>query len=37
MVPGTIRAATRHAVDNIARFLGGEPVTGVVRAEDYGD
>jgi phosphoglycerate dehydrogenase-like enzyme len=37
MVPGTIRAATSHAVDNIARFLAGEPVTGVVRAEDYGD
>jgi phosphoglycerate dehydrogenase-like enzyme len=37
MVPGTFRVATRHAVDNIARFLRGEPVTGVVRADDYGD
>ena len=37
MVPGTIRAATRQAVDNIVRFLRSEPVTGVVRAEDYGD
>jgi phosphoglycerate dehydrogenase-like enzyme len=37
MVPGTMRAATRCAVDNIGRFLRREPVTGVVRAEDYGD
>ena len=37
MVPGTLRAATRHAVDNIARFLRGEPVTGVVSADEYGD
>jgi phosphoglycerate dehydrogenase-like enzyme len=37
MVPGTIRAAAHRAVDNIARFLRHEPVTGVVRTEDYGD
>jgi phosphoglycerate dehydrogenase-like enzyme len=35
MVPGTIRAAARQAADNIARFLTGEPVTGVISAEDY--
>ena len=37
MVPGTLRAAAHRAADNIARFLRHEPVTGVVRTEDYGD
>jgi phosphoglycerate dehydrogenase-like enzyme len=37
MVPGTIAAATTHAADNIARFLRGEPVAGVLSADDYSD
>jgi phosphoglycerate dehydrogenase-like enzyme len=35
LVPGIIEEATRRAAANIMRFLRGEPVTGVVRAEDY--
>jgi glycerate dehydrogenase len=35
MVPGIMERATMRAAANILRFLRGEPVTGVVRAEDY--
>jgi phosphoglycerate dehydrogenase-like enzyme len=35
LVPGIIDEATRRAAANILRFLQGESVTGVVRAEDY--
>ena len=37
IVPGMLAEATQRASANIARFLQGEPVTGVVRAEDYAD
>jgi len=37
LVPGIMQQATRRAAVNILRFLRGEPVTGVVRAEDYVD
>lgn len=36
MVPGAIGRALGRAVANVGRFLQGEPVTGVVRPEDYG-
>jgi glycerate dehydrogenase len=35
LVPGIMRQATRRAAANVLRFLRGQPVTGVVRAEDY--
>lgn len=35
LVPGIIEEATMRAAANILRFLRGEAVTGVVRAEDY--
>jgi glycerate dehydrogenase len=35
LVPGTIEEATRRGAANIMRFLRGEPVTGIVQAEDY--
>jgi glycerate dehydrogenase len=35
LVPGVLEEATRRAATNILRFLRGERVTGLVRAEDY--
>jgi phosphoglycerate dehydrogenase-like enzyme len=35
VVPGALAEAGRRATANIARFLRGEPLTGVVRSEDY--
>lgn len=35
MVPSITTDATRRAAENIKRFLNGEPVTGIVRREDY--
>jgi phosphoglycerate dehydrogenase-like enzyme len=35
IVPGIEEVAARRAAENVARFLRGEPVTGVVRREDY--
>jgi phosphoglycerate dehydrogenase-like enzyme len=35
LVPGILEDATRRAASNIVRFLRGERVTGLVRAEDY--
>jgi phosphoglycerate dehydrogenase-like enzyme len=35
LVPGIMEEATRKAAANIVRFLRGDAVTGVVRAEDY--
>ena len=35
MVPGTNDDATRRAVENVKRFLRGEPVVGVVMRGDY--
>ena len=35
IVPGIEAAAGRRAAENVARFLGGEYLTGVVRSEDY--
>jgi phosphoglycerate dehydrogenase-like enzyme len=35
MVPGVMHDATRRGGANILRFLGGQPVTGVVRVQDY--
>jgi len=35
LVPGIGEEATRRAAANVLRFLRGEPVTGIVRAEDY--
>ena len=35
LVPGMVEEAVRRAAANVARFLRGEPVTGVVRPEDY--
>jgi phosphoglycerate dehydrogenase-like enzyme len=37
LVPGIMEQAIRRAAANILRFLRGEPVTGIVRAEDYVD
>src|SRR6266498_293806 len=34
LVPGILDEATRRAAANVLRFVRGEPVTGVVRAED---
>jgi glycerate dehydrogenase len=34
-VPGALAEAAGHAADNIARFLRGEPIRGVVAREDY--
>jgi len=35
LVPGIVEEAMALAAANIRRFLGGQPVTGVVRPEDY--
>lgn len=35
LVPHIMEEATARAAANVVRFLRGEPVTGVVRAEDY--
>jgi len=35
LVPGIVEEATRRAATNVLRFLRGEPVTGIVLAEDY--
>jgi phosphoglycerate dehydrogenase-like enzyme len=35
IVPGIEEAAARRAAENVARFLRGESVTGVVQREDY--
>jgi phosphoglycerate dehydrogenase-like enzyme len=35
ILPGVEEEATRRAAANVLRFLRGEPVTGVVRPEDY--
>jgi glycerate dehydrogenase len=35
VLPGVTEEATRRAAANVLRFLRGEPVTGLVRAEDY--
>jgi phosphoglycerate dehydrogenase-like enzyme len=35
VVPGIMDHATERAAGNVLRFLRGEPVTGIVRAEDY--
>lgn len=35
MVPGTALEGTRRAVENILRFIRGEPISGLVRREDY--
>lgn len=35
IVPGIEAEAARRAAENVARFLRGEPVRGVVRREDY--
>jgi phosphoglycerate dehydrogenase-like enzyme len=35
LVPGIVEEATRRAAANVLRFLRGEPVTGIVLAEDY--
>jgi glycerate dehydrogenase len=35
IAPGVNKEATRRAAANIMRFLRGEPLTGVVRREDY--
>jgi phosphoglycerate dehydrogenase-like enzyme len=35
LVPQIMEEATARAAANIGRFLRGEAVTGVVRAEDY--
>lgn len=34
-VPGMLTAAARQAAANVRRYLRGEPLTGVVRREDY--
>lgn len=36
VVPGMNEHGTRLAIENVKRFLAGEPVVGVVRREDYG-
>jgi len=35
MAPGVNEAGARRAAENVMRFLNNEPVTGVVRREDY--
>ena len=35
LVPGAIPSALRHAAENVARFIRGDDVRGVVRREDY--
>lgn len=35
MVPGITGIGVRRAVENVKRFLKGEPIVGVVRREDY--
>jgi glycerate dehydrogenase len=35
IVPGVLPAAAAKAAENVRRYLRGEPVTGVIRREDY--
>src|SRR5205823_2970954 len=35
LVPGSLEVAARQAAENVARYLRGEPVRGLVRREDY--
>lgn len=35
VLPGVMEEATRHAAANVLRFLRGEPVAGILRADDY--
>ena len=35
LAPGVLEEALEMAADNIRRFLTGQPVTGVVRADEY--
>ncbi len=35
LVPGIAEEALRRAAENVKRFLKGEPITGLVRREDY--
>src|SRR5207249_7805068 len=35
IIPGILAVAARRAAENVARFLRGEPIRGVVRQEDY--
>jgi len=35
IVPGVLAVAARRAAENVARFLAGEEVRGIVRREDY--
>ena len=35
IVPGTMLAAARVAAQNVLRYLNGDPITGMVRREDY--
>jgi glycerate dehydrogenase len=35
VVPGVLAGATRHAAENVKRFLKGEQVVGIARREDY--
>lgn len=35
IVPGTLQGAARQAAENVRHYLRGEPVTGLVRREDY--
>jgi phosphoglycerate dehydrogenase-like enzyme len=35
VVPGIMVEASRYAAENVLRFLRGEPITGLVRREDY--
>ena len=35
VVPGIMVEATRHAGENVLRFLRGKPIAGLVRREDY--
>jgi glycerate dehydrogenase len=37
IVPGILVVAARRAAENVARFLRGEPVRGIVNPEDYED
>ena len=34
-VPGMMLEATRHAVENVVRYLKHEPLRGLVRRDDY--
>jgi len=35
IVPGVLLAVAGKAAENVRRYLRGEPVTGVMRREDY--